>query len=304
MLAAATLLVSRALRDGAPVADGFYDAPAAGFPQTPGQLVRWQPYDGDLPDGMTGYRLLYVTTDADGAAVLASAALAVPEEATAPAPLITWAHGTVGVARGCAPTIGEGEGRAVLDVVGTAALSPASDPEALAETVLAHPDALGASLAVAFVADAYTRYYDDLELDRVVAPSARTIVREAAARCTGQGGTLVTVLAGLAIARDQPIVRDGALDGPFGERLRQNVPGGPWGAPLFIAQGEADEVIPFSITEEYVAGLCRDGVHVEFAGYPGGSHMSILETGSALSVRLEEWTTARLAGLPTGDGCG
>lgn len=388
VLAAATLLVSRSLRDGAPVADGFYDTPAD-LLQTPGQLVRWEPYDGDLPDGMIGYRLLYVTTDAGGAAVLASAALAVPEQATAPAPLITWAHGTVGVARGCAPTIGrdaiteqgmpatdslarngwamvatdypgmgtdgdfpyligEGEGRAVLDaaraarqvpevlladstviwghsqgghaalwagqlaatyapeldVVGTAALSPASNPEALAETVLAHPDALGASLAVAFVADAYTRYYDDLELDRVVAPSARTIVREAAARCTGQGGTLVTVLAGLAIASDQPIVRAGALDGPFGERLRQNTPNGPWDAPLLIAQGEADEVIPFSITEEYVAGLCRGDAEVEFAGYPGGTHMSILETGSPLGIRLEEWTQARLAGEPAADDCG
>lgn len=386
-LAAATLLVSRSFRDGIPVADAFYDTPAE-LPGIPGQLLRWEPYDGDLPEGMTGYRLLYVTTNADDLPVLASAALAVPENASGPVPLIDWGHGTVGVARGCAPSIGrdaiteksmpamdslarngwamvatdypgmgtegdfpyligQGQGRAVLDaaraarqvpdvaiadqtviwghsqgghaalwagelagsyapeldVVGTAALSPASNPEALAEGVLAHPDALGASLGVSYVVDAYTRYYDDLDFDKVVAPSADTIVREAAARCTSQAGTLVTALTGLAIASDQPIVRAGALDGPFGDRLRENIPAGPWSAPLFIGQGEADEVVAFSINQDYVAGLCQQGVGVEFEGYPGGTHMSILETGSPLSARLEEWTQARLAGEPAAGNC-
>ena len=386
-LAAVTLLVSHAFREGVPVADEFYDPPSH-LPGTPGQLIRWEPYDGNFPDGMEGYRLLYVTTNAGDEPVLASAALAVPEGATDPAPLISWAHGTVGVARGCAPSIGEdaitdegmpamdslarngwamvatdypgmgadgdfpyligeGQGRAVLDAVraahqvpdllladesviwghsqgghaalwageladsyapeldvrGTAALSPASNPTAMAETVLAHPDAAGASLGVAFVVDAYTRYYDDIDVDEVVAPSARTIVREAAARCTGDGGTLVTVLAGLAIARDQPIIRRGALDGPFGDRLDQNIPTGPWPAPLFIGHGEADNVVPFAISEDYVADLCADGTRLEFESYPGGDHMSILKNGSPLSLHLEEWTRARLAGRPAADTC-
>lgn len=386
-LAGMTVVISHAFRAGAPVADAFYDTPAE-LPDTPGQLMHWEPYDGELPDGMTGYRLLYATTNADGIIVPASAAFAMPVEATAPAPLISWAHGTVGVARSCAPSIdgyaiteqgmpamdslarngwamvatdypgmgtegqfpymiGEGQGRAVLDaaraarqlpdavladqtviwghsqgghaalwageladtyapdldVVGTAALAPASDPQATAEAVLDHPDAFGASLLIAFVVDSYTRYYDDLEFDQVVAPSARTIVREAAARCLRQGGTLVTVLTGLAIARDEAIVRDGALDGPFGDRLRQNVPRGPWNAPLLIGQGEADEVVPFSINDAYVAELCQAGVDVEFTGYAGGTHMSVLETGSALSIDLEAWTQARLAGQPTTSGC-
>ncbi|WP_211229467.1 lipase family protein [Nakamurella lactea] len=387
-LAAVTLLVSARFRDGIPVADAFYDAPAD-LPNSPGKLLKFEPYDGDLPAGLAGYRLLYVTTDADGTAIPASGVLAVPTGASEPAPLISWAHGTVGVTRGCAPSIGrnaisetgmpamdslarngwamvatdypgmgtdgnfpyligQGEGRSVLDaaraarqvpgvriadrtviwghsqgghaalwagqlaasyapelnVVGTAALSPASDPMAMAATVLAHPDSFGASLAVSFVIGAYTRYYSDLDFDQVIAPSARTIVREAAARCTGEGGTLVTILAGLAIARDQPIVRAGALAGPFGTRLTANIPTGPWSAPLFVGQGEADEVIPFRITQRYVSDECADGAEIELHGYPAGTHMSILETGSPLSLQLEKWTSARLAGEPATGTCG
>ncbi|HEY0186894.1 MAG TPA: lipase family protein [Cellulomonas sp.] len=378
-LAGVTLLVSHSLRDGAPVTDAFYDAPDV-LPDEPGTLIRWDAYDGDVPVGMTGYRLLYATTNADGAIVLASAVLAVPTGAAAPAPLITWAHGTVGVTRACAPSIGddalssdgtpavdqlaangwamvatdypgmgtegdfpyligEGEGRAVLDaaraarqvpgvelagqtaiwghsqgghaalwagqlaatyapdldVVGTAALSPASDPEAIAESVLAHPEALGASLAVAYVVDAYTRYYPDLSFDAVVAPSARTLVREAAARCTGQAGTLVTVLAGLAVSRDQPIVATDALDGAFGDLLRANTPTGPWSAPLLLAQGEDDEVIDIAINEQYVADLQASGTDLTWLTYPGGTHMSILAPGQPLTAELIAWTQTRFA---------
>lgn len=386
-LAGLTVLISHSFRQGVPVADTFYDAPDE-LPDTPGELVRWEPYEGNLPADMTGYRMLYVTTNADDEPVLTSAALVVPDDASGPIPLIDWAHGTVGVARGCAPSIGpnaitedgmpamdslarngwamvatdypgmgaegnfpyligEGQGRAVLDaaraarqvpdlsiadetviwghsqgghaalwagqiaatyapeldILGTAALSPASNPEALAEVVLSHPEKVGASLGVSFVVDSYARYYDDLDFDRIVAPSAGSIVREAASRCTGDGGTLVTALTGLAIAKDQPILRAGSLDGPFGDRLRDNIPNGPWAAPLLLAQGEADEVIPFSLNQEFVAGLCEQGTDVEFLGYPGGNHMNVLETGSPLSVRLEEWTQARLAGEPSEANC-
>lgn len=385
-LAGGTAFVSHAFRDGTPVVDAFYDAPHP-VPATPGELLRWDAYDGDVPAGMTGYRLLYVTTDGFGTPVPASAVLALPDGVTQ-APLITWAHGTVGVTRACAPSlgsdavsattlpasdalarngwavvatdypgmgaegafpylIGEGQGRAVLDaaraarqlphaslgdqtlvwghsqgghaalwagqladsyapelgVVGTAALSPASDPLALAEGVLANPGNPGASLAVSFVVDAYTRYYPELGFDDVVAPSARTIVREAARRCTHQAGTLVTILAGLAIGKDQPIVDSAALAGPFGTRLQENVPAGPWPEPLLVAHGDADSVVPYQLTENLLSRLCLAGQPVELERLPGGDHLSVLADGSDLSAALETWTRARFAGEAAGSYC-
>ena len=389
VVAAGVLSGSYLFRQGVPVIDGFYDAPQS-VPPGPGHLIRSEPYDGRLPTGLRAYKLLYTTTATDGTPALASGVLAVPADGSrGPAPVIAWAHGTVGVARGCAPSIGPdaistvgmpamdslarngwamvatdytgmgapgrfpyligpGEGHSVLDsvraarqvpevrladrtvvwghsqgghgalwagqlaasyapdvrVMGTAALSPAADPLALARTVAAHPGAPGASLATAFVADAYSRTYDDISLERILAPAARTVIKEAASRCTSEKGTLITILAGLAIARDQPVLRPDALSGPVGRRLRDNIPLGPWSAPLFIAQGTSDEVIPIGITRDYVPRACASGAHIEFQSYDGRTHMSVLEPDSPLTADLERWTEDRLTGRTAAATCG
>ena len=387
LVAGSGLYVSHLFRAGVPVLDDFYASPAS-VPAEPGRLVRSEPYNGDLPAGLKGYRMLYTTTATDGSPALATGVLAVPERTGAePAPLVAWAHGTVGVARACAPSlgrdaistkgmpamgafaqrgwamvatdytgmgaegefpylIGAGEAYSVLDsvraarqvpgvqladqtvvwghsqgghaalwagqlaapyapdvkVLGTAALSPAADPVGLAEAVTAHPGVPGASLGVAFVVDAYTRTYN-LPLDAVVAPSAQTIVREAASRCTGQAGTLFTILGGLAIAHDQPILRVPPESGQLADRLAENVPHGPWSAPLFIAQGTADEVIPLRLTKAWVPKACASGATLKFSTYEAGTHMSVLDLDAPLSDELEQWTADRFAGVPAPAGC-
>lgn len=390
-IACGGLFLSHQFRAGVPVLDDFYDPPSS-VPTEPGRLVRSEPYDGDLPSGLVGFRMLYTTTATDGSPALASGVLAVPEEPARapdgqPAPLVAWAHGTVGVARACAPSlgrdaistegmpamaafaergwamvatdytgmgaegrfpylIGAGEAYSVLDsvraarevpgvrlseetvvwghsqgghaalwagqlassyapdagVVGTAALSPAADPLSLARVVTENPEAVGASLGVAFVADAYTRTYG-VALDELVVPSAQTIVREAASRCTGEAGTLVTVLGGLAIARDQAILREPPDEGPLARRLAENVPTGPWPTPLFVAQGTKDEVIPVRLTEAWVPRACASGATLQFTTYDGGTHMSVLEPEAPLSDELERWTVDRFAGVPAASDC-
>ncbi|SDF00788.1 Uncharacterized membrane protein HdeD, DUF308 family [Blastococcus aurantiacus] len=386
LVAGATLAVSEQFRQGVPVLDGFYDAPDD-VPDEPGQLLRAEPYDGVLPEGLVAYRIFYTTTADDGVPGLASGVVAVPEAAEGPVPLIAWAHGTVGVARACAPSlgryaitpegmpamdalarngwgmvatdyigqgtegdfpylIGQGEGRSVLDsvraahqledldlapetviwghsqgghaalwagqlaptyapdvdVVGTAALSAASDPLALAELVTDHPGALGASLGISFVLAAYSWTYPDISMDDVH-PAARTLVEEAAARCTGDPGTLFTVLTGVAVSQDTPILRADPSTGAVGRRLRENVPLGPWPAPLFIGQGTDDEVIVARLQDDYVARLCAAGRPLQYTTYAGRNHMGVLEPGSPLNADLEQWTQDRLAGLPQQSTC-
>ncbi|WP_232821766.1 lipase family protein [Desertihabitans aurantiacus] len=387
VVAISCLVLSVHLRHGAPVLDAFYDAPED-VPATPGQLLRTAPYEGDLPPGLSAQRILYTTTADDGVPALASAVLAVPATSTGrPVPLIAWAHGTVGVARACAPSlgpdaistegmpamdslarngwgmvatdytgqgtegdfpylIGQGEARSVLDavraahqvddvdlapqtvvwghsqgghaalwagqlaptyapdldVLGTAALSAASDPLALAEVVTSHPGALGASLGISFVLTAYSRTYPDVSLDDAT-PAARALVREAAARCTSEPGTLVTVLTGVAVSRDVPILAGDPSAGAIGRRLRQNVATGPWTAPLFLAHGTTDEVIPARLQDAYVAGLCSAGHPLRYTRYPDRSHMGVLEPDSPLNADLEQWTLDRFAGAPQQDDC-
>lgn len=387
VLAGSTLYVSAQFRQGIPVLDGFYDAPSV-VPAEPGQLLRAEPYDGaDLPEGLVAQRILYTTTADEGVPGLASAVVAVPESRPdTPMPLIAWAHGTVGIARACAPSLGEaaiategmpsmdalvrngwamvatdyigqgtegdfpyligqGEGRSVLDAVraahqldgldfgqtviwghsqgghaalwagqlaptyapdldvaGIAALSAASDPPGLAEVVTANPGVLGASLGISFVAAAYSRTYDDVSFDDIN-PAARTLVREAAARCTSEPGTIVTILTGVAVSKDTPILARDPSQGPLGERLRENVAPGPWPAPLLLTHGTADEVIVVRLQDAYVDRLCAAGRPLQYVRYEGRTHMGVLEPDSPLNADLEQWTKDRLAGRPQADGC-
>lgn len=74
-----------------------------------GALLRYQRV-GPVPGSHTGatmWRILYLTRAATGSAVLGSGYVAVPGRA-APAggyPVISWAHGSTGMARACAPSL-------------------------------------------------------------------------------------------------------------------------------------------------------------------------------------------------------
>ena len=149
---------------------------------------------------------------------------------------------------------------------------------------------------------AYSRTYPDVSLADVT-PAARTLVREAAARCTSEPGTLVTVLTGVAVSRDTPILAADPATGAIGRRLRQNVAAGPWAAPLLVAHGTTDEVIPVRLQDDHVARLCAAGHPLRYVRYAGRSHMGVLEPDSPLNADLEQWTLDRLAGLPQQDTC-
>lgn len=86
------------------IAGPFYDTPDE-VPAEPGRLLRGERYD-DAPAGTVGWRILYTTTRADGVPAVASGLVVVPEGAgDDPLPVIAWAHGTTGVAQGCAPSV-------------------------------------------------------------------------------------------------------------------------------------------------------------------------------------------------------
>ena len=76
-------------------------------PATPGALLRVTSYDGPVPAGVEAMRILYATTYSDGSPALGSATVAIP---TTPAPaggrtVLSWQHGTTGVAQPCAPSL-------------------------------------------------------------------------------------------------------------------------------------------------------------------------------------------------------
>jgi Secretory lipase len=91
-----------AARPAAP--DAFYDAPGQ-RPAQPGALIRAEPFSRTVPEGARAWRILYATTRADGAPAVASAIVVAAGETAAPRPVLAWAHGTTGIAQGCAPSL-------------------------------------------------------------------------------------------------------------------------------------------------------------------------------------------------------
>ncbi|WP_345802048.1 lipase family protein [Microbacterium sp. AZCO] len=90
---------------GAPVVDAFYDPPAE-VPADHGQLIRSEDYGGRQPAGGDVMRILYTTRDATGRPAVGSALVIVPSKANpGPRPVVSWNHGTTGVARACAPSL-------------------------------------------------------------------------------------------------------------------------------------------------------------------------------------------------------
>lgn len=109
MLLVAALAVGAAVAldtDTTPEPGAFYATPRELNP-TPGTLLRRQVVE-PFVDGATTYRILYTSRDLDGTAAAASGLVIVPH-GTPPAdggrPILALTHGTVGVARSCAPSL-------------------------------------------------------------------------------------------------------------------------------------------------------------------------------------------------------
>lgn len=106
MLAVSAAWGSFQLRLGVAVADDFTVWNEA-IPDAPGTVLRVEPYLGTVPEGADAVRLLYTTTYSDGRPAVASAVVAIPRTPDDhEAPVLAWQHGTTGVARGCAPSLG------------------------------------------------------------------------------------------------------------------------------------------------------------------------------------------------------
>lgn len=177
-----------------------------------------------------------------------------------------------------------------LEVVGIAAVSPAADVPALAANL---PDATLGELFSSYVLAAYASHYPDITLEEQVIPPARTLVREMADRCLAEPSILASLASVLSVARDRSVYAVPPAEGPLGARLRENVPTGPFTAPVLVAQGEADSLVLPHVQQDYVDGLCGAGESVDYRVYPGRNHLDIVESGSALVPDLLAWTGTR-----------
>ncbi|MGK9148466.1 lipase family protein [Plantibacter flavus] len=87
---------------------GFYASPTVSpAAAAPGTIVRSEPVVG-APDGAQAVRVVYHSTDVDGADILVSGLIVAPIEpaASGSRTVVSWAHPTTGTAPRCAPSSG------------------------------------------------------------------------------------------------------------------------------------------------------------------------------------------------------
>jgi hypothetical protein len=79
---------------------------------------------------------------------------------------------------------------------------------------------------------------------------------------------------------------------PWKSLIARNSPGnGRIGAPILIAQGEADRLILPSITKAFVGRLCRQGETLDYCTYRGVDHV---HAGPETAADIANWIADRL----------
>ena len=184
-----------------------------------------------------------------------------------------------------------------IKILGVVAIAPAANMIDILERNQAIDKRLGP-----YVALAYSRFYPDVNFEAALRPEARDAAREIVSLCgfvplddAKRIAVLSTTFEGGALA----MRTNRALE----SRLLQNVADKPIAAPVVIAQGIADVVVPPAATGAYVEKRCGAGQRLEYWTVAGRDHGGIVEPGTPLAAPLMAWTSARFADEPQADGC-
>jgi len=237
--------------------------------------------------------------------------------------------------------IGEGEARAALDSVRAARQMPeltldkrtviwgysqgghaalwtglvgpryAPDLEILGVAAIAPPANIEKSLAMNVEADkrfgpylalSYSRFYPDITFQQAIRPQALDAARQIVNLCCFLPPEDQERIAALSATFEGPALATSS-NKALQARIEQNTADGPIQAPVVIAQGLSDIVVPPSATDAYVEERCAAGQRLEYWTFAGRDHFTIIQPGTPLEEPLIKWTTARFANEPQQSGC-
>ena len=237
--------------------------------------------------------------------------------------------------------IGEGEARAVLDSVRAARQMPgltldkrmvmwgysqgghaalwtgivgpryAPDLEILGVAAIAPPANIEKNLVMNVEADkrfgpylalSYSRFYPDITFEQALRPEALDAARQIVNLCCFLPAEDAERIQGLAATFDGPALTTSS-NKALQARLEQNTADAPIQAPVVIAQGLSDIVVPSSATDAYVEERCAAGQRLEYWTFAGRDHFTIFQPGTPLEEPLIKWTAARFANELQPSGC-
>jgi pimeloyl-ACP methyl ester carboxylesterase len=184
-----------------------------------------------------------------------------------------------------------------LTLVGVAAAAPATKLGLLFENNL---NSLAGRILTAMALRSWSAIYND--------PLAGLVVPESMSTVTAISNRCVNIIAdGLALLKEErrmPVAflkSDPTATRPWNIAMIQNTPTHAPKAPVFIAQGTADDVVSPSVTDAFVKGLCRQGATVDYIRYKGLTHFNIPDKAAGAAIG---WIGDRFAGRAAPNDCG
>ena len=181
---------------------------------------------------------------------------------------------------------------------GIAAAAPATDLVGLLPKIKDRP--VGRIMS-SYVITAYSSTYPDVAFDDYVRPAARWLSRDIATRC--MEGKKALFMVAQSVVLGGSILSTDPAPGPLGDRLKQNTPNGAIASPLWIAQGDKDELVLPEVQDPFVDQLCESGRSLEYTKYTGRDHLSLVANDSPYANDLIRWTKERFEDSPAEQGC-
>lgn len=184
-----------------------------------------------------------------------------------------------------------------VKVLGVVGIAPAANMKDILETNVAVNKRLGP-----YIAQAYSRFYPDVEFDQAIRPEARAAAHEIAGLCGFFPPQDPQRIQALTKSFEGPSLNLPA-DKALAARLEQNTANQPIAMPELIVQGLADPVVLPSITQRYVDERCKAGQSLEYWTVAGRDHGTIVRPGTPMEQPLVDWTQARFDGKSQTQGC-
>jgi acetyl esterase/lipase len=184
-----------------------------------------------------------------------------------------------------------------VKLAGVAAIAPTANIKEVLAINVAVDQRLGP-----YLARAYSRFYPDVTFDQAVRPEAFAAASEMANLCGFAPPEDPKRIAALAATLDGPALATDT-NKALAARLEQNTPVDAIAAPVLIAQGLLDGVVPAAATSVWVDDRCIEGRRLEYWTFADRDHSTIVEPGTPLEELLVAWTKARFADEEPPGGC-
>lgn len=159
-----------------------------------------------------------------------------------------------------------------LTLEGVAVAAPAADLNALmSDDIVDISGVTIASYAIPAYTAAYGERFGEAAISAILTPAGAKATPRMADLCLLTQNEQIHAIADPLVG--EYVTSDPATTEPWQTMLRENSAGAaPITVPVFVGQGEADQLVIPSATAKYVALLCSQGADVAFHRFPGVDH--------------------------------